>query len=91
MVAADRLIWEGFAPWPMGAADRTAYTDTMITDYTGSNKGSSLNELAALLNIRPENIVIAPDPNRTVDFKIILGAAYNSCVDRQWVDPAAAQ
>jgi hypothetical protein len=75
----------------MGAADRTAYTDTMITDYTGSNKGSSLNELAALLNIRPENIVIAPDPNRTVDFKIILGAAYNSCVDRQWVDPAAAQ
>jgi LCP family protein required for cell wall assembly len=91
MVAADRLIWEGFAPWAMGPADQTAYTDTLIYDYTGSSKGSSLNDLASLLNIKPENIFIEPDPNRTVDFKIILGATYNSCVGRQWVDPATMQ
>jgi LCP family protein required for cell wall assembly len=86
-VATDRLVWEGFAPDPMGAADNTGYADTMIYDYTGSQKGSSLGELVQLLNVRPDNIVLEPDPNRTVDFKIILGANYNSCVDRQWVAP----
>jgi hypothetical protein len=75
----------------MGPADQTAYTDTLIYDYTGSSKGSSLNDLASLLNIKPENMFLEPDPNRTVDFKIILGTTYNSCVDRQWVDPATMQ
>lgn len=86
-VATDRLVWEGFAPAPMGTADNTAYTDTMIYDYTGSSKGSSLGELVKYLNVLPDNIVPEPDANRTVDFKIILGANYNSCVDRQWVAP----
>ncbi len=88
LVAADRLVWEGFAPVAMGAADSTDYPDTIITDYTGASKGSSLNDLVSLLNIRPENIRVEPDPNRTVDFKIVLGGSYNSCVGRQWVDPA---
>ncbi len=87
VVAADRLIWEGFAPQAMGAADRRDYPSTIIYDYTGASKGSSLGELVNVLNIRAENIRVEPDPNRTVDFKIILGADYNSCVGRQWVPP----
>lgn len=75
----------------MGAADNTDYTDTVIYDYTGSSKGSSLGELMSLLNIRPENVISQPDPNRTSDFRIILGANYNSCVDRQVVDPASME
>jgi LCP family protein required for cell wall assembly len=90
-VAADRLVWEGFAPRAMGPADQTSYSDTVIYDYTGTSKGSSLDDLTSLLNIRPENIFIQPDPNRTVDFRIILGTTYNSCVGRQWVDPANFQ
>jgi LCP family protein required for cell wall assembly len=88
LVAVDRLIWEGFAPLAMGPADTTDYSQTVIYDYTGSSKGSSLNDLAKVLNISPDNIILEPDPNRTVDFKIVLGADYNSCVGRQWVDPA---
>lgn len=87
-VATDRLIWEGFAPIPAGPADRQDYAETVIYDYTGQTKGSSLNDLVKVLNIRPENIFSEPDPNRTTDFKIILGANYNSCVGREWVDPA---
>ena len=34
-----------------------------------------------------DNVQMQPDPNRTTDFKIILGANYNSCVAREWVDP----
>jgi LCP family protein required for cell wall assembly len=87
LVAADRLVWEGFAPQAMGQADQTTYADSVIYDYTGTSKGSSLNQLVSLLNVKPENIKVEPDPNRTVDFKIILGASYNSCVGRQWVAP----
>lgn len=89
IVAADRLIWEGFAPMEVGVADQTSVEKTMIYDYTGSSKGSSLGELAALLNIHPDNVVIEPDPNRAVDFRVVLGTDYNSCVGRQWVAPQA--
>ncbi|MCD4684446.1 MAG: LytR C-terminal domain-containing protein, partial [Anaerolineae bacterium] len=87
IVATDRLIWEGFAPYPMGPADTTDYADTVIYDYTGTAKGSSLNQLLSVLNIHPDNVIYEPDPNRTTDFRIILGASYNSCVGRQWVAP----
>lgn len=87
IVAADRLIWEGFAPQAMGPAETTDYDDTLIYDFTGSTKNSSLGELVTLLNIKPENVIPQPDPNRTMDYKIVLGANYNSCVGRQWVAP----
>lgn len=87
VVAVDRLIWEGFAPWAMGPAEQTTYPDTVIIDYTGQTKGSSLNDLMVLLNVNPANVQMQPDANRTTDFEIILGASYNSCVNREWIDP----
>jgi LCP family protein required for cell wall assembly len=78
-VAAERLGWDGFAAIPVGVADNTAYTNTILIDYTGATKGSSLNEIARVLNVTPDNIRVQPDPNRTVDFEVILGSNYNSC------------
>jgi polyisoprenyl-teichoic acid--peptidoglycan teichoic acid transferase len=78
-VAADRLGWSGLSAIPMGTADRTDYVDTTLVDYTGQSKGSSRDEIASILNIKPENILVNPDPNREVDFEVILGSSYNSC------------
>ncbi|PJF24894.1 MAG: hypothetical protein CUN53_15535, partial [Phototrophicales bacterium] len=50
-------------------------------DYTGSERGSNRQTIAAALNVRQENIRIQPDPNRTVDFEVIVGADYNSCTE----------
>lgn len=80
-VAAERLAYSGFLANAAGAADNNAYTDTVLVDYTGSSKGSSLQDIAHILNVRPENIRIEPDPNREVDFDVILGANYNSCTE----------
>ncbi len=91
IVAAERLVWEGFAPVAAGQADRLDYPRTLIIDYTGQSKGSSLNDLVRWLNIRPEDITLQPDPNRTTDFKIILGSSYNSCVEREWTAPENVQ
>jgi LCP family protein required for cell wall assembly len=78
-VAAERLGWDGFSAVASGAADRTDYADTVLIDHTGQAKGSSLQAIARILNVRPENIQLEPDPNRAVDFEVILGSNYNSC------------
>jgi LCP family protein required for cell wall assembly len=78
-VAAERLAWDGFSAVASGDADRADYADTVLIDHTGQTKGSSLQEIARLLNVRPENILLEPDPNRTTDFEVILGSNYNSC------------
>jgi polyisoprenyl-teichoic acid--peptidoglycan teichoic acid transferase len=78
-VAAERLGWDGLNAVASGAADRSDYTDTVLYDYTGQSKGSSLQEIATILNVKPENVFIQPDPNRTMDFQVILGSNYNSC------------
>ncbi len=78
-VAAERLAWDGLVATAAGAAERADYTETLLIDYTGQSKGSSRGSIASVLNIKPENIVISPDPNRTTDFEVILGSEYNSC------------
>ncbi|MBN1286947.1 MAG: hypothetical protein JXB47_16225, partial [Anaerolineae bacterium] len=52
---------------------------TIIYDYTGQTKGSSLAEIVDILKIHPSNIRVEPNPDRTVDYRVILGASYNSC------------
>lgn len=77
-VAAERLAWEGFMP--ILATETLPYQErTMIYDYTGQSKNSSLAALQAALRVRDENIVIEPDPNRTVDFRVVIGGIYSSC------------
>lgn len=78
-VAAESLAWEGFNAVAAGAADNATYTDTILIDYTGRTKGSSLQDIARILNVKTENIRIEPDPNRTTDFKVIVGSSYSSC------------
>ena len=78
-VAADRLAWEGFRATAMGMADTTDVEETILIDRTGQQKGSSLLEIASILNVKNENIRIEPDPNRIADFEVIIGSNYNSC------------
>ena len=50
-VAADRLAWEGFVP--QISSESAAYQErTMIYDYTGQSKGSSLATLQTALRVR---------------------------------------
>ncbi|TVR19079.1 MAG: LytR family transcriptional regulator [Anaerolineaceae bacterium] len=78
-VAAERLQWEGFFGVASGQYETDDITQTIIIDNTGQQKGSSLNELVRLLNVRPENVRIEPDAARDSDFTVILGTDYNSC------------
>ncbi len=77
-VAADRLAWEGFVP-RISPETAPYQQNTVIYDYTGQRKGSSLSALQAALRVSDENVIPQPDPNRLVDFRVVIGNAYYSC------------
>lgn len=77
-VAAERLAWEGFVPT---VSDESApyQQSTTIYDYTGQRKGSSLGVLQAALQVSSSNIVVEPDADRTVDFRVVIGNSLFAC------------
>jgi hypothetical protein len=79
-VASDRIASEGFVP-RIATEQQPEQDATLIYDYTGQTKGSSIEVLQAALRLGPDDIVLEPDPNRAVDFRIVIGASYarNSC------------
>jgi LCP family protein required for cell wall assembly len=79
-VAADRLAWEGFAARPLEGIADIQREGTLIYDYTGQTKGSPLPLLQQILRLNDDNIIRQPDPNRTTDFRVEIGAQYNACV-----------
>jgi hypothetical protein len=77
-VAAERLAWEGFVP--RISSENVMYQDyTAIYDYTGQSKGSSLGALQAALRVSDQQVRVEPDPNRSVDFRVVLGGQYYAC------------
>ena len=76
-VAADRLSWAGFVGQAQGATDAAA--QTAVYDYTGGAQPALLAALLKALNVKPSVVVSQPDPNRTTDFKVVLGTNYNTC------------
>jgi LCP family protein required for cell wall assembly len=77
-LAADRLLREGFSA-STGQPDRRDYSQTQLIDFTGMTKGSGVPYLQSMFNISPENVVSAPDPNAGVQYRLIVGADYQTC------------
>jgi LCP family protein required for cell wall assembly len=77
-VAAERLRWEGFEVTSVGPADG-AYPRTQIIDFTTSSKGSAIYRLMSLYQRTNEDVSSQPTEGSAVDFRVILGADYDSC------------
>lgn len=79
-VASDRLAWEGFATVRGGSGGGAGRDLTVLYDYTGQSKGSVLQDLMRVLRVSEGQVIVEPDPNRTVDYRVEIGRGYNSCV-----------
>jgi LCP family protein required for cell wall assembly len=77
-LAADRLLHEGFVT-VLGQADRQDYPQTRLIDFTGATKGSSIPHLQRMFNVSADNVIVAPDPNMPVQYRLIIGADYETC------------
>lgn len=78
-VAVDRLAWEGFSP-VLTEVLRTRNDVTVLYDFTGETKGSELQRIQEILRISDANVIIQPDPNRSYDYRVVVGRSYNSCI-----------
>jgi hypothetical protein len=78
-VGADRLAWAGYVVTKYDLADRSDYATTVIYDYRATGKGSRLNELGRLFKVPPQNLIWQPDPNATVEYRIVLGDDWAPC------------
>ncbi len=79
-VAADTLSWQGYAVNVLGMDGITNRDLTIVYDYTGNAKPSSLAALVKTLRINKGQVIEKPDPNRTVDFRVEMGHDYASCL-----------
>jgi LCP family protein required for cell wall assembly len=76
-LAAEILIYRGLPAAYKGSIELNA--ETTVYDYTGGALPASMALITKHLNIKPARIIGQPDPNRTADFKIVLGTDFNSC------------
>jgi LCP family protein required for cell wall assembly len=78
-VAAERLRWEGFEVLSVQRTDE-AYARTQIWDFTTTTKGSPLPHLMHLFQRYASDVTSHPNPDRAIDFRVVLGADYDSCL-----------
>jgi hypothetical protein len=78
-MAADRLFREGFGAL-VNEPDRRDYAQTILIDYTVSEKSSAAPYLQWMFNIAPENVISAPNPDGGgMAYRLIIGADYQPC------------
>jgi LCP family protein required for cell wall assembly len=84
VLAADRLLWEGFDVVNVAVADHTEYQQTTITNFTVTEKGSPASYLAAVLRVQEANLLQAGAPDDELDFRVIVGQDYLPCYRTYW-------
>ncbi len=77
-LAADRLFREGFVA-VIGEPDRRDYPQTQLIDFTAASKGGAASQLQRMFGVSPENLIVTTDPNAGVQYRLIIGADYQTC------------
>jgi LCP family protein required for cell wall assembly len=77
-LAADRLFREGFVA-VIGQPDRRDYPQMQLIDFTSAAKGSAVPYLQWMFQVSAENVISVPDPNAGVQYRLIIGADYQTC------------
>lgn len=80
LLAIDRLRSEGFVVTSYGPADHV-YSETQVINFNATTKGSRVSQLARLFNVRSSaNLISQPTENSAINYRLIVGADFNSCL-----------
>ena len=78
LLAADRLLGAGF-PTVIAQPDRRDYAQTQLIDLTPLGEGGATSYLRWQFKISPENIISVPTADAGVQYRLIIGADYQTC------------
>ena len=82
-LAAERLNYAGYAAF-VGAAQPgvfPAQTPTLLIDLTAAGDVQRNANLLADLGLPTSRLLVQPDPSRTAQYLLVLGADYNPCFE----------
>jgi hypothetical protein len=77
-LAADRLWREGFAV-VVDEPDRRDYPQMQLVDFAAPESGSAASYLQWMFRVAPENVISAPDLGAGAQYRLIIGADYQTC------------
>ncbi len=77
LLATDRLTSQGFIVPDYSASEPV--TQTQIINYQTTTKGSRLNQLLRLFNLKSDRVINQPTEDSPIAFKLIVGPDFDSC------------
>jgi hypothetical protein len=79
IVASEALRNAGLNAYAAGSADTTDYSENVLIDYVGDEKGSPVPQVLETLNMSVNQVEFSPQAERDVDYQVIVGSNYDSC------------
>ena len=77
-LAADRLSGAGFGA-VISEPDRRDYGETVLMDFAPEGEGGATAYLRWMFRVAPENVMPVPNPDAAVQYRLIIGADYQTC------------
>jgi LCP family protein required for cell wall assembly len=78
LLATDRLTSQGFVV-PSYSASAQPITRTQIINYQTTSKGSRLNQLLRLFNLKADRVINQPTENGPIAFRLLIGPDFDTC------------
>lgn len=84
-IVAAQLEWAGLVATPVGSTD-VIIPRTQVYDYAGQFKNKSRETIRQALNITESDVLFAvSEANQPVDFRVVVGDNYRSCMTSPWI------
>ncbi|NTU64731.1 MAG: LCP family protein [Chloroflexi bacterium] len=78
LLATDRLTSQGFVV-PAYSVSNQPITHTQIINYQTTSKGSRLNQLLRVFNLKADRVVNRPTENSPIAFRLLIGPDFDTC------------
>ncbi len=78
LLAVERLKSNGFGVASFGPAAQVV-SRTQIINFGTTTKGSRLNQLVRLFNVKADQVINQPDANSPIGFRLIVGPDFDPC------------
>ena len=78
LLATDRLTSQGFIVPSYSVSDQPI-TRTQIINYQTTSKGSRLNQLLRVFNLKADRVVSQPTENSPIAFRLLIGPDFDTC------------
>ena len=78
LLAVDRLRSNGFGVSDFGPATQTV-SRTQIINFGTTAKGSRLNQLVRLFNLKADQVINQPTANSPIGFRLLVGPDFDPC------------